>query len=386
MSFYSLSRESLTCFEDLSNELIYEIFEYLNHFHVYESFFNLNIRFDYLLIDSNLPVKIDLSSLSKSSWKRYNEYIIENINMDRITTFRINESCMYDHVLSSFDQILSFNRIENLILENIEYIYLDSLIDQISSLSSLSSLIISTKGDTDDRTKIYRGIFRLRTLKYCNLSLLGQETIDSLPINVDQCSSIKYLVIQNSIGLHELDNLLSYVPQLCRLSLHLIKDNRNRVAQRNRFPWRGGQILMNPIIPGSPFLPCEFACRQLMHIDLCINDIRFDGFVQLLKKFAQTIEVMYLTLEASQRVLPGYIDANKWEQLITSHLSNLRIFDIQIDLSMYNDTLLLNMENQLNQFLSPFWIFRQWFFGYHCHSDKHRKHVSFYSTNPYRYN
>jgi GH35 family endo-1,4-beta-xylanase len=72
-----------TNFEDLSNELIYDIFEFLDYFHVYEACFDLNLRFHSLITNSNLPIKINLSSISKSAFKRYNKDIIET-SMHRI--------------------------------------------------------------------------------------------------------------------------------------------------------------------------------------------------------------------------------------------------------------------------------------------------------------
>ena len=127
--------------EDLSNELIYEIFEFLDYFHVYKAFFNLNSRFQNLLTNSNLPIKIDLSSLSKSDLKRYNADLIE-ANVDRIGTFRISDPFMYDFALSSFGKIFEVGRVEMLILNNIESEYLEPLLKQLPSLPILSSLVI----------------------------------------------------------------------------------------------------------------------------------------------------------------------------------------------------------------------------------------------------
>ncbi|CAF4180402.1 unnamed protein product, partial [Rotaria sordida] len=51
--------------EDLSNELFIEIFNYLDVYHIYQSFYNLNKYLQNLVVNSNFPLKIHLSSISK---------------------------------------------------------------------------------------------------------------------------------------------------------------------------------------------------------------------------------------------------------------------------------------------------------------------------------
>ena len=57
---------SVRCIEDLSNEIFYnEIFEYLEDYDIYQSFSNLNYRFQNLLSGLSLRLKINISDLSK---------------------------------------------------------------------------------------------------------------------------------------------------------------------------------------------------------------------------------------------------------------------------------------------------------------------------------
>jgi hypothetical protein len=51
-----VSRSCFTHFEDLTSEIIYEIFEYFDPYHVYKSFFNINTRFQYLVINSTVRI------------------------------------------------------------------------------------------------------------------------------------------------------------------------------------------------------------------------------------------------------------------------------------------------------------------------------------------
>ena len=202
--------------EDLSNEVIYEIFEYLDYFHICEAFFNVNTRFRRLLTDSNLPIKMDLSSLSRSTWKRYNEYLIET-NISRICALRVSDRFMYDVVRPSLEKIIQFGRVETLILDNIESECLEDLLNDLPSLSQLSSLVINAVDHVTNKAMIYRQICRLPMLRYCKLSWPEWRMSEWLPICTDEYSPIEHLIITNCICICHLDSLLSYVPQLHRL-------------------------------------------------------------------------------------------------------------------------------------------------------------------------
>ena len=74
-------RSSNIQFEDLSNEIIYELFDYLDMCHIYQAFIDLNSRFKNLLMYSSLPLKINIKYLSKSNVQSYyTRFILANIN------------------------------------------------------------------------------------------------------------------------------------------------------------------------------------------------------------------------------------------------------------------------------------------------------------------
>ncbi len=54
----------ISSIENLSNELFYEIFDYLDGIDIYEAFSNLNYRFQQLLTSSSILFKIDLNDIT----------------------------------------------------------------------------------------------------------------------------------------------------------------------------------------------------------------------------------------------------------------------------------------------------------------------------------
>ena len=86
-----------TCFEDLSNDLMYEIFDYLNEYEIYESFYDLNQRFKNLLIKSNFPIKIKFPCISKLDFNHYYHRIILR-NKHRIILFHLTNPFILDHI------------------------------------------------------------------------------------------------------------------------------------------------------------------------------------------------------------------------------------------------------------------------------------------------
>lgn len=351
---YVDSKMVLTQFEDLSNECIYEIFDYLDYFYVYNAFYDLNIRFRHLIIHSNLPIQIDLTHGSKSSWTRYHTDIITN-NMHRINSIRLSNSCIYDDIRLSLESMIQFNRIENLILENIEYTQLARLIKRLFSLSHLSALTMIVVDDVSDGKIIYQQIFRLPVLKYCKLAFLTGRRWETLPMCENKTSSIEYLIIKNPIYSDELNALLSYVPQLRRLALHLETSIRRTKDER-----------------------CLSVCRDLRNLSIQLGKVKFDIFEEMIEQFFGMIEIFSLTRTGAIDI--NYLNASKWEKLIQSSLTHLRIFDIRYDFPIDPNSSILEKCLQMNDLSRAYCSFAHG--SYSSHSGTRG---SFYSINPYRY-
>lgn len=273
-------------FEDLSNELIYEVFEYLDNFHVYQSFSNLNERFDDLLFNSNLPMKINVSSLSKSELKEYDKNVLSLVP-DRIRSFIVSDVFMYEYVFSSISQFSQFQQLRTVIFRNIESKYIENLLDEFHSLPFLNSLVISCTECIRNRNVIYRQVFRLPVLKSCKLSLKNWNFEVPLEICRDEFSGIEDLVLLDGIRINLLYRLLSYVPYLRRLSVNSLNTSNNEEEK----------------VSSSEL-------NHLKNVSLKMSYVTFNSFIELMKDLFRCVEVFHLNVESYSETV-RYVDGNQ---------------------------------------------------------------------------
>jgi hypothetical protein len=153
---------------NLSNELIYEIFEFLHPHQAFQAFYDLNKRFENLFVYSNLPIKINFISISKSSFQRYLTHIIIP-HACQIQSLRLSNIFSTEMSLSILSVLTSLSRLKTLTINDIESEYIEQIINRLSSLSVLSSLTITSTGNIKNQNDIYQKIFRFRALKYCQI-------------------------------------------------------------------------------------------------------------------------------------------------------------------------------------------------------------------------
>jgi len=142
---FSSSTKPVTYFEDLSNEIIYEVFEFLDYCYIYEAFFDLNRRFRNLLTRLPLPIFINISSISKTTFERFYTNIIVPYQR-QIKSLHLSNPLIIKHVFSSISSPLVLTRLEKLSLTDIDPEYLKEFPIHLASLPCLLSLIIKCIG------------------------------------------------------------------------------------------------------------------------------------------------------------------------------------------------------------------------------------------------
>ncbi|CAF2048724.1 unnamed protein product, partial [Rotaria magnacalcarata] len=126
--------------ENLSNELFHEIFDYLDGIDIYEAFSNINYRFQQLLTSSPVLYKIELIYVSSTA--RF-MFIYQQIK-HQIYSINFQIPVHINQLLTSFIIDSSFNRLQSLVIEDIQPDKILSFLIALKSLPRLFSLDIRT--------------------------------------------------------------------------------------------------------------------------------------------------------------------------------------------------------------------------------------------------
>jgi hypothetical protein len=182
--------------------------------------------------------------------------------------------------------------------------------------------------------EIYRLIFRLPKLKYNQISANALVIQDSISITGDeQFSSIEHLVINHPCTLSILHDLLIHTPNLRRLTCENLSElNEN--------------------------LPKEIPLRlfNLTYCSIRMTFLKFDQLEVFIKNLSGQLRVLHL----NETLDIAYLDADRWERLISKYMPYLRSFQFE-----YSDRANVRIEHQryhslLHRFTSSFWVDRGW--------------------------
>ena len=350
--------QCITKFEDLPNEVLYELLDYLDSSDSFQAFFNLNHRFEYLLINNPLLLKIDLSHLSKSKFEECCRKILGK-NLTRVMSLRFTNPLTIDFFLSFFPLNEFFLQLQSIVFNEINFEKLEPILLGLSLLPRLYSLTINNNIEISDSSSIYHLIFQLPVLKSCIISPKFYGGSLLLKPVTHGNSSIEYLSINRHCSLNQFLTFLSYTPNLRRLANFTLSETTT--INDDQFPEH---------------------CPHLTHLSIKLWRMSFESFRYLSLKLFHSIQVLKICTRADDY----YLLAERWEDLIVHCMPNLRLFDFQHYWEPVD-----NDENEqrtyhslIDRFNSSFWIDRQWYFTHQHFPRRGIRDSVFYSTNPYR--
>ncbi|CAF1363935.1 unnamed protein product [Rotaria sordida] len=330
---------SINSIENFSNEFFYEIFDYLDACEIYYAFSNLNYRFQQLINSSSLLLKLtfNYSQLQEIFMNNYQQIL--HFNKNQIFSIHLWISENTNQIISSFTIDSSFNCLESLIFDSIEPDILISLLPKLICLPRLFSLIIDTCSIEKDLGDIYRLIFNLPKLKYIKYTAIESNDFDikiSLPIATnEQISSIEHLIMDHPCALDELFVIISYTPHLRHLKFLSLTDRNVNIKN------------IKPIK-----LP------NLTHLSIHIyRKMSFNVFDTFISKLNSKIKILSLTTLVEDIT---YLDANRWEKFILTKLPQLEKFYFKYSAYFEENYETPMYFGQCDQFISSFWLQRQW--------------------------
>jgi hypothetical protein len=347
--------QSITCIENFSDEIFYEIFDYLNGCEIYDAFSNLNHRFEQLLHSSSLLYKLEFDHLKSEETfvNNYKQFFLRH----RHQIFSINLSSGYqnDYFLSWFIFDSSLHRLESIFIDVHDF-KKDTFISLLVNFASLPRLFALTiKCHTDKNLNdIYRLIFALPTLKYNKLTLYGHQQPISFPIVTnEQFSTIESLSVHHYCSFNELATLISYTPRLRCLSSYINEQTHSSIRT---------------------ILPITLS-------NLTCLDMRLFGSFDEAEIFIRKINAKLKILSIKQVEDIASLDAHRWEQIILQCFPDLEKFYLNYFDNVNEDHQYPVYSGELNQFSSSFWIERQWVFSTELTAEEGIIH----SISPYKY-
>ncbi|CAF4971459.1 unnamed protein product [Rotaria sp. Silwood1] len=328
-------QQTLTCFEDLSNELLCEIFDYLNGYDLCKIFSNLNNRLEQLLHSSLVLYKIRCYLCQNDEIMNvFKQFMFSNRH--QIFSIHVNFIFPDTYFFLSFLFDSSFDHLESIVFKHIQSDTIIPILSNLSSLPNLLSLTIETSDVNEKINDIYQLIFVLPKLKYYRFFFADKPHSITLPLAMNnQCSPIEYLVIDHYCSLNELVILTSYTTQLRRLTLHETKMNDSNMT-----------------------ILSSITLANLKSMYLNLGRAKFNELETFITKAFSNVET--LSIIGSKDIT--FLDAYRWEQLIVNYFPKLEKFYLFYDDRIDNEQEYSIYTGEMDKFSSSFWIERQWLF------------------------
>ncbi|CAF0882408.1 unnamed protein product [Didymodactylos carnosus] len=179
-----------TIFEDMYNDLFYQLFDYLDAYDIYYSFFGLNKRFNDLA--EHKPTLH--ANITSKKFRDYYQILLPLIHL-RLVALKFDELQLFIKIYYSFSK--QFSRIRSLTLSNV-------IVDRLPLLKCILSLTLELKSSSVHSTSYLFQILhsKLPLLKYLVITnnpivykiykptLYLHQYLETLAIDVGFCSDL----------------------------------------------------------------------------------------------------------------------------------------------------------------------------------------------------
>ncbi|CAF3540845.1 unnamed protein product [Rotaria sordida] len=213
---------TMTCFEDLSGEILMIIFEYMDVEDLWTIFFNMNTRFNTLVFDSRLRLTANISKIDKTKFDQFCLSLFQTNCNNIFILILSNNYYRYPQIRQFLfhTTFMYFQSLYSLILIDINYDELMKITNQIKQLSNLNHLHVNTHEIYHDKQlmNITQELFNQPNIHVLGLDF--HEKIQWYDIKTISLSNIEVLSL-NFINIDRLFLLLPYCPHLRSLSMTL---------------------------------------------------------------------------------------------------------------------------------------------------------------------
>lgn len=347
----------MTRLENLPNELLLQMMDYLSIPKIFTSFLDLNQRLQYLI----LPFlhRIDLTDVSLAEFRLFSHYVFRRFG-HRVISFKLSN----DYHLRQTDLFVNdcpnFARylcsLEKLTLVKCSNVLQNGFLRNALAIRTLRQLELI---DVTDRKgclhAILSDLYRPHQLE--KLTIIRRTTTD---IN-DSYSDYSYTIIPqryNSLKYLDVDvQVLSDVLRLCNLlpSLRYFKVNVAAIPS-----WYGEGVDYGfPQVNDKDFQLAE-PSPFLAYFHLGISFISFNQLQLLISQFRHSLTHLSITVDTcpNGHKIPDLMNGNLWEEFFTQILTNVIDFDLLLKSPLLSS---FPFEQCLRTFCTPFWFNRKWF-------------------------
>jgi len=209
--------------EELPNELLWFIMEYIPPIDLFRTFFNLNQRFNTIL--RLIHFRFNLLYINKNQFNYFFNKILPNIQLNWIESFYIDDISNRIDSINIFENLRSLT-IYHLHTENIDLLTNNILpkLKQLNYLYLYSEFIIKEWNINSLTNVIFSE--QMPSLTYCYLAFqdFGRMGFDHLD-SINKTLSLKTLIIDQWCRLRDFIRLLQCVPNTQRLTVRMCESN-----------------------------------------------------------------------------------------------------------------------------------------------------------------